>query len=101
MTDPASSSSELDLLFTEARAHPPDTSRAEFAFETRLLARLPKPLTPASAWARINWQLIPAFTLMVLGLMIWETQVSNTASESQQNALVENPEAGELLTNFN
>ena len=32
--------SQLDALFRAARADAPDTARAEYGFETRLLARL-------------------------------------------------------------
>ncbi len=102
MSDPAQPPSELDRLFAEARAQRADTSRAEFAFETRLLARMKQP-PPAltSVWVRINWQLMPAFALAVIGLMIWEILISQAAVEAQQTALVENPEASELLANFN
>ena len=53
----------LDALFAAARAQRPDTSRAEYGFETRLLARITGRKSPArdgwiefAAWC---WRLVP------------------------------------------
>src|SRR5437016_1365921 len=64
---------QLDDLFRAARAERRDTSRAEFAFETRLLARIREERDQAGwlgmfAWA---WKLCPAFASIVLALAIW------------------------------
>ena len=60
---------KLDALFAAARASAPDTSRAEFAFETRLAARL-RAENSASifAWA---WRLCPFFAALALAVGWW------------------------------
>ena len=58
--------SQLDALFASARKHRPDTSAAEFAFETRLLARLRAQKQTSSVWAMVSWRLIPFFAACVV-----------------------------------
>lgn len=56
--------SALDDLLARARAHPPDTSAAELAFETRLLARLREERAvdsrPPLVWRLWLWFAAPA-----------------------------------------
>jgi hypothetical protein len=61
---------KLDALFAAARAAtPPDTSRAEYAFETRLAARLRTENSGTlSAWA---WKLCPFFAALALAVGWW------------------------------
>ncbi len=61
---------QLNDLFHASRAQHRDTSRAEFAFETRLMARLraEREELPLLIWAR---RLCPAFVVVVLALAGW------------------------------
>jgi len=61
---------KLDALFSAARNAPsPDTSRAEYAFETRLAARLRADNAGSlSAWA---WKLCPFFAALALAVGWW------------------------------
>lgn len=87
---------KLDALFAAARASVPDTSRAEFAFETRLAARL-RAENSASifAWA---WRLCPFFAALALAVGWWthttertepvSTLVSEAAPANDEQMLV-------------
>jgi hypothetical protein len=60
---------KLDALFAAARAAAPDTSRVEYAFETRLKARLRAESTSSLfAWA---WRLCPFFAALALAVGWW------------------------------
>jgi hypothetical protein len=60
---------KLDALFAAARATPPDTARAEYAFETRLQARLrAENKSSLFAWA---WRLCPFFAALALAVGWW------------------------------
>jgi hypothetical protein len=93
---------QLDALFAAARAQRPDTSRAEYAFETRLMARLGEASRPNffSTWTRVSWRMIPVLGLFVLGLVLWEDHVSTAAQEAQQISSIENPDASDLVASF-
>ena len=60
----------LNLLFARARQTPPDTSRAEFGFETRLLAGLRDERSRKAA-APLVWRLCPWFAVAVAVLGFW------------------------------
>ena len=63
------SDQKLDTLFAAARAAAPDTARAEFAFETRLAARLRAENSGSFfAWA---WKLCPFFAAVALAVGWW------------------------------
>lgn len=65
----------LDELFATARRAVADTSRLEYAFETRLLARLREEREASVLnWA---WKLCPFFAALALALTLW----NRTASE--------------------
>jgi hypothetical protein len=77
---------KLNALFAAARATAPDTARAEFAFETRLAARLRAENTGTLfAWA---WRLCPFFAALALAVGWWshaalhEEPVSPLVAES-------------------
>ena len=81
--------SPLDALFRAVRTATPDTARAEFGFETRLLARLREERgTGLFAWA---WKLAPFFAAVALTAGWWGSlsiaQVETTASAVAQVAL--------------
>ena len=88
---------ELNRLFQAARQHTPDTARAEYAFETRLLARLRAERARPAAWpwAAVAARLLPVFAAIVLALGAW-----NLASPRLEfhEAIGEPVEAGLLVT---
>ena len=74
--------SQLDALFRAARADARDTARVEFAFESRLFARLREDRgTSIFAWA---WKLAPFFAAIAIAAGWWGrlsiAQVETTAS---------------------
>jgi len=80
---------DLDALFRAARADAPDTARLEFAFETRLLARLREERGASIfAWA---WRLAPFFAVVALAVGWWGrlsiVQVETTAHAVAEVAL--------------
>jgi hypothetical protein len=81
-------SDNLDKLFRAARAVKRDTSRAEFGFETRLLARLRAERAQAAPWFAFAWKLAPAFVAIVIALGIWN--YAGTGSVDLQTAIVGN-----------
>ena len=82
---------QLNSLFAQARARRPDTSAVEYAFETRLLARLRAGQPASSVWAKVSWRLIPVLALGVAGLFILQTQVDNAANEAAAMSTFDNP----------
>ena len=83
---------QLDDFFRKARATKPDTSRIEFGFETRLLARIRVERDSWSAW---SWRLCPLFAALVVALGLWswvspsEIELSAVlASKADEVALV-------------
>jgi hypothetical protein len=76
------SDKQLDALFRAVRAEAPDTARAQFGFETRLMARLREDRgSGLFAWA---WKLAPFFATVALAAGWWGSlsmaQVETTAS---------------------
>lgn len=60
---------KLEALFAAARATAPDTARLEYAFETRLAARLRAENSGSLfAWA---WRLCPFFAALALAVGWW------------------------------
>jgi len=101
MNNPEShSDTELDALFALARAHRPDTSAAEYAFETRLMARLRAERETSSVWAKVAWRMVPFFAVLVLALMLWHSQVVTETESTEQLVYVENPNALEAWGSF-
>jgi hypothetical protein len=72
---------KLEALFAAARAQVPDTSRVEYAFETRLAARL-RAENGASlfAWA---WRLCPFFAALALAVAWWSHSAERAEVYSQ------------------
>lgn len=104
MNDPRHNpDAELDALFALARKQRPDTSRHEYAFETRLTARLRNHSQPEtiSVWAKVSWRMLPLFAVCVLALSLWQAQVVSEADDSANMASVDHPEAAELLNTSN
>ena len=106
MNDPARRpDADLDALFALARTHRPAPSAAEFAFETRLLARLRarrNALDEAgSIWATVSWRLVPFFAACVVALALWHSQVVTETDDAEQTAYVENSAPPDSWTNLN
>jgi hypothetical protein len=60
---------DLDALLASVRGQRPDTSRLEYAFETRLMARLAEERsTSVFAWA---WRLCPYFAILAIAAAFW------------------------------
>jgi len=60
---------KIDALVRAARDAAPDTDAAEFAFETRLLARLRE--ERGGAWFGIALKLSPLFAALVIAAAAW------------------------------
>jgi hypothetical protein len=89
----------LDPLFARARAERRDTLRIEYAFETRLLARLPRQETRTNLGA-LAWRLLPFFALVVLGLGLVQFETGRGAQDAEQAASLQNPETVDLFSTF-
>ncbi len=60
---------QLDALLRAARHDVLDTSRAEFAFETRLSARLRE--ERSASWLAWSWRLSPFFAALAVASAVW------------------------------
>ncbi len=102
MNEPENHSGDgLDALFALARVQRPDTGKAEFAFETRLLARIRATRETESVWAKVSWRLMPFFAACVVALTVWHSEVASEASEAEQIAMTDNPDAVDVWNNLN
>jgi hypothetical protein len=85
---------DLDALFALARGQRADTSAAEFAFETRLLARLrarAPASDPASIWAMVSWRMVPFFAAAVIAMTIWQSRLTAEATDDAAISSLTNP----------
>ena len=87
------SDKHLDALLSAARSQKPDTSRVEYGFETRLMARIREEQRADRPWYAFAWRLSPVFAGIVIALGIWTwyspqdldlQTVSNAASDESQ-----------------
>jgi hypothetical protein len=103
MNDSSSSPDPLlDPLFARARMERPDTSRAEYAFETRLLAKLTSASTRSTGGVgSLAWRLVPYFALVVLGLGALQMESDRQSQEAAQAASLQNPDVVDLFATFN
>ncbi len=102
MNEPAPNpDARLDALFALARSHRPDTSATEYAFETRLMARLRGAHETDSIWAKVSWRMIPFFATCVVILALWHAEVASETHEAEQLAYVENSDPVDLWNNLN
>jgi hypothetical protein len=101
MNDSSSNPDPLDALFARARAERPDTSRAEYAFETRLLARLRQKSEPARGGiGLLAWRMLPFFAVVVLALGILQHESGSASQEAEQAASLQNPETVDLFSSL-
>jgi len=71
---------QLNELFRAARASRPDMSRAEYGFETRLLAAIRELRNQPTPWATIAWRLMPVFAAIVVVTGAWSYSVQSQMS---------------------
>ncbi len=71
----------LDALFRAAREDAPDTSRAEFGFETRVLARIRA--ERRASWQGWAWRLCPFFASLAVAAGAWFYQNSEVAPDGE------------------
>ena len=94
---------DLDALFASARSHRPDTSAAEYAFETRLMARLRARRDldgdAVSIWAMVSWRFVPLFAACILALTIWQAETSSETTDAVSIASLDNPVAAYFGSN--
>ncbi len=100
---PSASGPDLDALFALARGERPDTSRAEYGFETRLLARLHERTLscPVALWAGLTWRMAPFFAACVVALAIWNSELAAQTSDAAYLSLLQNPESADMVEGLN
>ena len=76
-----STDDKLDRLFKAARAARPDTSAVEIGFETRVVARIRERREKRSPWHTWLRRLVPAFTAVVLILIISSLLIEPDSSQ--------------------
>ncbi len=99
-TPPSLSEAELDALLAQARAARLDTSRAEYGFETRVLARWRR-RSPAAMWGVLSWRLMPVFAAVALVLFFWQEHTMAEMHEVDQVASLENIDTADVGDNLN
>ena len=93
---------DLDALFAAAREEALDTSRVEFGFETRLMARLREERNPWAAVAAVAWRLCPFFAALAIAAGIW-SRIPAVRADADAILLAEASRSGEervLLSYF-
>jgi hypothetical protein len=93
---------QLDALFARARTTRPDTSRAEYAFETRVAAQIreKREADASSIWAKVSWRMLPIFATGVLGLAILQSHLAHADDVDTIGNALDNPE-GIVLSGMN
>lgn len=89
---------QLDKLFAAARQGTPDTSRAEYGFEARLMARLRQERAQPALWLAWAWRLMPVFAAAVVALGAWEFVAPAAETGGPYAALAAGPENQLLAT---
>jgi hypothetical protein len=88
------SDQQLARLFSAAREAQPDTSRHEWGFETRVMARIREDrslVTSMFAWA---WRLCPFFAALALAAGLW-SRSTDARVRADSSLLVEVSQAGD------
>jgi hypothetical protein len=94
--------SQLDDLFRASRTTPPDTSHAEFGFETRLMARIREEREQSGWLAAWAWKLCPVFACVVVALTVWVLgTTADTASDLRDAAVGASSDEVALAEYFN
>ena len=90
----------LDELFKKARSAPADTSAAEYAFETRLMANIRSLQQRELPWYAVALRLMPIFALTVVFLGTWTLTVAPTVYPSDWSAAVTGSVEEWILFNY-
>ena len=88
---PPSEDAALDALFAAAREDRPDTSRAEYGFETRLWARLADAMQGRNEWTEFVawcWRLMPVLSVFTVAACVWAMWPSAAAQDEDLTALL-------------
>src|SRR5882724_10809248 len=91
---------QLDRLFQAARSTRTDTSRAEYGFETRLLALLRTYRQQAAPWYAFAWKLMPAFAAIVVALGVWTAAEPGLGANDLGSAITGDRQESTLVTYF-
>jgi hypothetical protein len=91
---------ELDKLFKAGRSAKRDTSRLEFGFEARLLARIRAERQQPMPWFAWAWRLAPVFLAIVAALGVWNYSASNAGPADLRTALTGNSDESILVSYF-
>jgi hypothetical protein len=89
---------QLDKLFQAARSARLDTSRAEYGFETRLLALLRADREQPAPWYALAWKLVPAFAAIVVALGLWTAAEPGLGSNDLGGAITGDRQENTLVT---
>ena len=89
----------LERLFESARKCLPDSSGPERNFETRLIARIREEREmKMQVWSRWVWRrLVPLFTVIVVGLGIWNMAFQPTYGTDLHAAITGDQEDAVLI----
>lgn len=94
---------DLDKLFAAAHAGHRDTTKEEYAFETRLMARIRAQRQAqgdtGSIWSMVSWRMMPLFAACVMALAVWHSQVASLTDDAAAFNSVEHPETADLWNN--
>lgn len=71
----------LDTLFSTVREDAPDTSRAEYGFETRVMARIRA--DGRISWQGWAWRLCPFFTALAVATGAWFYSHRDTTPDTE------------------
>jgi hypothetical protein len=89
----------LDKLFAAGRAAKPDTAPAEYAFETRVVARIQAERRPLP-WFALGWRLAPVFGAIVLALGVWSVAGLYLEPADLRTAIGSGTEESALVAHF-
>jgi hypothetical protein len=89
---------QLDKLFQTVRSVRPDTSRAEYGFETRLLALLRANREQPAPWYALAWKLMPAFAAIVVALGVWTAAEPGLGPNDLGSAIAGDRQVNTLMT---
>ncbi len=91
----------LDALFAAARQDSPDTSRAEWGFETRVMARLREESSPFASVVCWAWRLCPFFAALAVAATLWSrTESARVETEEYIFAQVSNQAEEQVLLTY-
>jgi hypothetical protein len=85
---------QLERLFSAVREEQPDTTRHQWGFETRVIARLHEERTVTASMFAWAWRLCPFFAVLALAAGIW-SRSTDARVRADSSLLVEVAQAGE------